>query len=1394
MYNPAVTVRRIDVLIRILGNRKVILSANPVRAYSSEDKVTIGDVSKEIKDPKKVEYVPRKYLTIEDAEIKSLSQSTLRNLRWMMQKDLLGQDMFLLGRPGPSRRKVALQYLELTQRELEYVALSRDTTEADLKQRREIQSSTAKYFDQSAVRAAVEGRVLVLEGIEKAERNVLPVLNNLLENREMHLEDGRFLVPASRYDKLLEEHGAEEVSRWRLVRVDENFRVIALGLPVPRYSGQPLDPPLRSRFQARDVATIGFGEHLSVLQEEAPQVDPVKLEQLLSAAYALISPELQQVSLPDFPVDSLQAAALILERNPNIPIHKLLYLLYPYNSFLTREHIKNVEAVLHNLKINTGPKFQAVAKGIEFKGNKAEVTMEINDVKSQFCVPCGGGKTAVRDKGIVKTAYQSQLLNELMISHSVGDFCIIGPKGCGKSLVVTQLASLLGYTIEPIVLYQDMTARDLVQQRTTIDNGDTVWRNSALVEAALKGHMAVLDGLHRIHASTLAVLHRLVHDRELQLHDGTRLLRHDRYDELVKSGVSEQQLEQNGVRRIHPAFRIVALAEPPVIGRGQQWLSPEILSLFIFHEMRNLSKTEEIFIINTLYGDISDPLHSIINLADELRKSEDSTLKNLSSSLSTRQLLRIASRMSKYPTDSAYETIQRTFLAKFLPNLARRALDGASQKLGIDPPKRFGIFGNNPAETKVNCTVKNNILTIGNTSTEVFKTEALTKVPDILFYDVPQHMRLLEWLLQDFLLGNHLLLVGNQGVGKNKIADRLLQLLNRPREYIQLHRDTTVQSLTVQPTVKDGIVVYEDSPLVKAVKYGHVLVVDEADKAPTHVTCILKTLVENGEMILSDGRRIVPKDMMESSGGDVASFVPVHDDFKMIVLANRPGFPFLGNDFFASLGDLFSCHAVDNPSIESEMELLRSYGPDVPHDVMKKLVQAFAILRDKADQGQLTYPYSTRELVNIVKHLQKYPNEDLATAIGNVFDFDRYSKDMADTLLEVLHSTGLPVEGVLEGRSKDALKKIQMTIDRHSGKDVSSPKHGKEDPNNDPHVGGNTWAGGTGGRDTAGLGGKGGPYRLDKGHDVHQLSEAEKNDVPEHVKEAARKMNRQAFADRLKEINMSEYDAKLYGQFYRAVQPQIGALRGVLAELQAKKKERQWSRHQTSGELDDGKIIEGLAGERSIYRRRNEQEPPPGAPPDTPKRLRLVLDVSGSMYRFNSYDGRLERSMEAVVLLTEALKGYEARIRYDMFAHSGEEHALELVRVDRPPDNEKQRLQIIRTMHAHAQFCWSGDNTLPAAKHAISSLASEDADEAIVLILSDANLRRYGIQPEELGTILTSDHRVQAHVIFIGSLGDEANSLLRRLPAGHAHVCMDVASLPQIMQQIFASSLLQSSL
>lgn len=43
--------------------------------------------------------------------------------------------------------------------------------------------------------------------------------------------------------------------------------------------------------------------------------------------------------------------------------------------------------------------------------------------------------------------------------------------------------------------------------------------------------------------------------------------------------------------------------------------------------------------------------------------------------------------------------------------------------------------------------------------------------------------------------------------------------------------------------------------------------------------------------------------------------------------------------------------------------------------------------------------------------------------------------------------------------------------------------------------------------------------------------------------------------------------------------------------LQAKGKERQWLRHQATGELDDTKIIDGLAGEKAIYKRRGDLAP-----------------------------------------------------------------------------------------------------------------------------------------------------------------------------------------------------------
>ena len=265
----------------------------------------------------------------------------------------------------------------------------------------------------------------------------------------------------------------------------------------------------------------------------------------------------------------------------------------------------------------------------------------------------------------------------------------------------------------------------------------------------------------------------------------------------------------------------------------------------------------------------------------------------------------------------------------------------------------------------------------------------------------------------------HLMLIGNQGTGKNKLVDHLLQLLLWEREYIQLHRDTTVSALTVQATLVEGKVVWQDSPLVQAVRHGRVLVIDEADKAPLEVVCILKGLVEDGEMTLSDGRRIL-RDAGEQD--DLSKVIPIHPGFKMFLLANRPGFPFQGNDLFRETGDVFSSHVVENPDLESEVQLLQGYAPDVEVSVLRRLSSAFTELRRQVDEGTLAYPYSTRELVNVSRHLQRFPGQSLGEALRDILDFDCHDQHALSTLREVLLRWGIPLDAPGGRAAADAVE------------------------------------------------------------------------------------------------------------------------------------------------------------------------------------------------------------------------------------------------------------------------------------------------------------------------------------------------------------------------------------
>lgn len=65
---------------------------------------------------------------------------------------------------------------------------------------------------------------------------------------------------------------------------------------------------------------------------------------------------------------------------------------------------------------------------------------------------------------------------------------------------------------------------------------------------------------------------------------------------------------------------------------------------------------------------------------------------------------------------------------------------------------------------------------------------------------------------------------------------------------------------------------------------------DEVDKASPAVVAGLASLAARGEMTLADGRRIRPPGLYAQEGDIV-----VNPGFRIILLANKPGYPFLGN-------------------------------------------------------------------------------------------------------------------------------------------------------------------------------------------------------------------------------------------------------------------------------------------------------------------------------------------------------------------------------------------------------------------------------------------------------------------------------------------------------------------
>ena len=206
----------------------------------------------------------------------------------------------------------------------------------------------------------------------------------------------------------------------------------------------------------------------------------------------------------------------------------------------------------------------------------------------------------------------------------------------------------------------------------------------------------------------------------------------------------------------------------------------------------------------------------------------------------------------------------------------------------------------------------------------------------------------------------------------------------------------------------------------------------------------------------------------------------IHADFRVIVLANPPGWPFVGNDFYRECGDCFATHAVGNVSAESQAQLLKEIAPDIPVQMVATLLSIFGQLRLLHEEGRIAYPYSVRELVLIARRLQQFGSGGLSAALRDVFDGDSEDRAAAAAIADVVDAHGLESlaravrQGVPSSLSQQAgaldlkLSQPSTRLGRQLGSEHTppampedGPKHGEWD--GQQHMGGNRFAGGSGG-------------------------------------------------------------------------------------------------------------------------------------------------------------------------------------------------------------------------------------------------------------------------------------------------------------------------------------------
>ena len=528
------------------------------------------------------------------------------------------------------------------------------------------------------------------------------------------------------------------------IRAHPDFRVIAIGAPVRTshslissrkrrtdlrcllapYPGFPLDPPFRSRFQARYIDPLSSAQILSRRVELADSETSAVVQKVTNAISALALMKEMRTKMasgvtaddevPTFPQTAIAKVAKLLSVFPlphssvSTPAQLLhaLFVVHPALSFVKPAALRSLERALEGAELldwtnisESDPADVVGAHGdgslgwrllsIERSGEKtANVRFGRGGVEEVEVEVAAGPKPFAPFPIIPTDTFHvtprfSHLITCFFQLHALGlDISIIPPSSSLQSssssttTLIATFSSLLGYELSTVHLFKEIGGRELLMRRVVSTGvgggkaaGTTSWEPAPLVAAAWAGKLVHLEGVDTL-GPTVGVLGRLLGEREVELWEGLRMVGGDR--------LTDEERGSTGIlSQADLAFRVIASSSkstPP-----STWLTEEFSSMFLALPTLAMGVEEEAEILSTTNCS-PEVVSTLVAFARNYRRV-NSIPGSKSRRLGTASLVRIANRLAHFPSEGLHGLLSNCLLADFLPLTTKNELNDQLGKL-----------------------------------------------------------------------------------------------------------------------------------------------------------------------------------------------------------------------------------------------------------------------------------------------------------------------------------------------------------------------------------------------------------------------------------------------------------------------------------------------------------------------------------------------------------------------------------------------------------------------------------------------------------------------------------------------------------------------------------------